>query len=155
MEGQDHTLDSNSYHPTTKLLASADGQAKLAQDTVASQTELAGDTQQIAPTAPHIQRSKSQTDAPLNISQAHPKSGLQTPTPESHHRISIPKPITSRQASLPLPPKRSLTFIDSKVSVAPPDEFHHLTHKARPKLDLHESHRQDSRAIKIHVFRSS
>jgi len=155
MEGQDHTLDSDSYHPTTGQLASADGQATLAQDTVASHTELAGDTQQIAPTAPHIQRSKSQTDAPLNISQAHPKSGLQTPTPESHHRTSVPKPITSRQASLPLPPKRSLTFIDSKVSVPPPNKPHRLTHKTRPKLDLHESHRQDSRAVKIHAFRFS
>lgn len=155
MEGQDHTLDSNSCHSTTKQLASANGQATLAQDTVAIQTELAVDTRQRALTAPHIHRSKSQIDAPLNTSQAHPKSELQTPTPESHYRIPVPKPITSRQASLPLPPKRSLTFIGSKVSVPPPNKPHRLTHKPRPKLDIRESHRQDSRAVKIHGFRSS
>ena len=155
MEGQDHTLDFNSYHPTTKHVASADGQATLAQDTVALQTELAGDTQQRAPAAPHIHRSKSQTDAPPNTSQAHTKSGLQNPTQESHHCISVPKPITSRQASLPVTPKRSSTSIDSKVCVPPPDKSHPLTHKPRPKLDLHESHPQDSCAVEIHVFRSS
>jgi len=155
MEGQDHTLDSNTYHSTTEQLASADGQATLAQDTVASQTELAGDIGKLAPTTPHIHRSKSQTDAPLNATQAHSKSRLRSPTPESYLRISVPKPINARQASLPLPPKRSLTFIDSKVSIPPPRKFCHLTHRPRPKLDLHESHRQGSRAVKIHVFRSS
>lgn len=155
MEGHDHTLDPTSYHPTTKQLASADGQATLAQDTVAIQTELAVDTKQRALTAPHVHRSKSQIDAPLNTSQAHPKSGLQTTTPESHYRISVPKPITSRQASLPLPPKRSLTFIGNKVSVPPSDKPHRLTHKPRLKLHIRESHRQDSRAVKTHGFLSS
>lgn len=155
MDGQDHTLDSNSYHPTTRQLVSADGQATLAQDTVAFHTELADDTQQRVPTAPHLHRSKSQADAPLTVSQAHPRSGLQTPIPGSHHLISLPKPITSRQASLPLPPKRSLTFIGSKVSVPPPTKPHCLTHKSRPKVDPHETHCQDLRAVKIHAFRSS
>ena len=155
MEGQNQHLDFGSLQLITEQLASANGKATAAEETVAAKSMPASDTQQLASSAPLNHTSNRRIVAPQSTEQAFPHSGIPTPTSDPVYRRSTASSIRSNQTANSLAKKSLLSFKQSKVRMPRFMVFHHLTRGLRPKLNLQARQDLDSRAVRNHDYRLS